>query len=347
MTSIELTSRHGTNLETHRSKVVHFYGSNYGTTPWPHRTPPPGTTTTTTTVLWFPSTQLCILAVTLCVLVTFNAVLVLWILSHLNFETFKIEESKLIDANRHASQRLSGKLSINGGLRLDGDLLQAKSLSSTNLGQLQMIAPTGIMFGSVILPLNQTANYSMLSRACLKANKDRIVAYTNRMVIRAASDDNLLLLLQDDSGPVLGIDSIQWKGSTGLNMNGSSIQVPKIESNNQELFLYSPTQPMLIRGTRSVRLEAKTNNGLNQSTATIKMLGDRIHFHSKHRKIELNVSNIRFSDRLFIVHASKYGSTYPSIGQMCLCANSGRLFIAPPHRPHTCHTAAIRQCAFN
>ena len=118
----------------------------------------------------------------------------------------------MIDVNRHASQRLSGKLSINGGLRLDGDLLQAKSLSSTNLGQLQMIAPTGIMFGSVILPLNQTANYSLLSRACLKANKDRIVAYTNRMVIRAASDDNLLLLLQDDSGPVLGIDSIQWKG---------------------------------------------------------------------------------------------------------------------------------------
>lgn len=55
----------------------------------------------------------------------------------------------------------------------------------------------------------------------------------------------------------------------------------------------------------------------------------------------INSTSVRFApDRFKLVHPSRRGRTYYTVGQVCLCARTGRMFMTYEHRTDSCqHTA--------
>lgn len=149
----------------------------------------------------------------------------------------------------------------------------------------------------------------------MTANELRIRSTDDRLILLAHSKN--LKILTDKLEIVRGDQNDNFEKL--ISMLNQSIQI--INLSGERLNFHSHTNHIRLLGTLGLSLASK-NSSLFESE-------QRLLLQSHSDAIHLSAKNIKIDKDIKLISASSKGQTYRSVSHLCLCAQSGRLFMAP------------------
>lgn len=184
----------------------------------------------------------------------------------------------------------------------------------------------------------------------MQLNADSMQANVGDMIaVRSSHNDRLLLLIdrQTPASSKLFVDQVVIRSTPtlqnrALSFKNGSAQVLQLQSVDHStmssLTLTSYTNRIRLRGTRHLRINS------SKQSIQIDSRKQALSLHSGHGRIMINTKWIHLEPQsIRTVVATKLGRTYLTVGQLCLCANNGRLFMAPAEQQNYPHPHSHQQ----
>lgn len=184
----------------------------------------------------------------------------------------------------------------------------------------------------------------------MQLNADSMQANVGDMIaVRSSHNDRLLLLIdrQTPDSSKLFVDQVVIRSTPtlqnrALSFKNGSAQVLQLQSVDHStmssLTLTSYTNRIRLRGTRHLRINS------SKQSIQIDSRKQALSLHSGHGRIMINTKWIHLEPQsIRTVVATKLGRTYLTVGQLCLCANNGRLFMAPAEQQNYPHPHSHQQ----
>nr|XP_027194994.1 zeta-sarcoglycan-like [Dermatophagoides pteronyssinus] len=275
------------------------------------------------------ATILCALAL----MVSLNLSLLIWLLSQLNFA---------IENDSHLSSKASNDhLHLIGSVKINGQLAVQNLASPKDLSELR------IQTDDLVL---RPHHWSSSIVSFMQLNADSMQANVGDMIaVRSSHNDRLLLLIdrQTPDSSKLFVDQVVIRSTPtlqnrALSFKNGSAQVLQLQSVDHStmssLTLTSYTNRIRLRGTRHLRINS------SKQSIQIDSRKQALSLHSGHGRIMINTKWIHLEPQsIRTVVATKLGRTYLTVGQLCLCANNGRLFMAPAEQQNYPHPHSHQQ----
>ncbi|CAG2172567.1 unnamed protein product, partial [Oppiella nova] len=240
-----------------------------------------------------------------------------------------------------------GKLKIQStGVQLSGEALL---LDNVYAGAIRSRKDQSLRIQSdesIVMNARHTNSDSDVWNRLFVAN-NRVNGIANQFVVK--SPDGRLLFLVSDKNVVVATDKLRVNSNPNLTCDGNlmcatnaflsltpctpcALSDAAVQSNTlDELNVLSPTRRIKIKGPQKVFIKCSSAGNLLASSV------NNLYFRSKQKIIHLDSKQIEFRD-LRIAYPTKRGRTYPAIYQLCVCAQSGKLFMVPPEA--SCRTDA-------
>ncbi|XP_054163434.1 zeta-sarcoglycan-like [Oppia nitens] len=252
-----------------------------------------------------------ILIIIIAALVVLNAALTLWIVSVLNFSMYGLANMR-ID---------SDGLTLNGNAFID-DHLFATTISSRKGQTLRILSDD---------------NLTLISRNDMSGQMGNKLSLGNSVVGVTANDfringrDRRLLFAVDEHKVTIATDTLKVDNLSGLRFS-RSIQTPLIQSTgHSNLRLIAPERRASIVAPISIALESRLGDVSAISLKDLK-------FKSNEGKITFEANNIQLRNLEPTIPTTSTSSSIPQshiiypnvpVYQLCVCADSGKIFIAP------------------
>ncbi|XP_046918873.1 uncharacterized protein LOC124499062 [Dermatophagoides farinae] len=265
-------------------------------------------------VQWSTMQQYSTILFALTLMVTLNLSLLVWLLSQLNFE---------LDNDSY--------LPLIGSVRVDGQLSVQRLASPIDSSELRVQSAD----------LEMRPHQWSSSMAALALTSDSMLAKVGEMItVRSSHNDRLLMLIdhQTPASSKLFVDQVVMRSTPALqnralSMKNGSAQVMQLQSvhnsTSSSLMLTSYTNHIRLRGTRHLTINSQ-NHSVRMNSRQV-----AIAIHSGHGRIMINTTRIQLnSQAIRTIVPTKLGRTYLTVGQLCLCENNGRLFMAPADQQH-------------
>lgn len=288
-------------------------------------------------VQWSTMQQYSTILFALTLMVTLNLSLLVWLLSQINLELDNDSYLPLI-----GSVRVDGQLSVQ---RLASPIVCISCRTKIH-------HPYDFFFYFYLLQDSselrvQSADLEMRphqwssSMAALALTSDSMLAKVGEMItVRSSHNDRLLMLIdhQTPASSKLFVDQVVMRSTPALqnralSMKNGSAQVMQLQSvhnsTSSSLMLTSYTNHIRLRGTRHLTINSQ-NHSVRMNSRQV-----AIAIHSGHGRIMINTTRIQLnSQAIRTIVPTKLGRTYLTVGQLCLCENNGRLFMAPADQQH-------------